>query len=88
MQDDAIRTTRIYPAVHPGITGMKCSYGKISSPRIEISGTESAPPLIWKQRQFQPRPGKSPGDEVAKILKDLEAMRDLGTEPAGLIWHV
>jgi len=39
MQDDAIRTARIHPAVHPGY---KCSYGKISSPLTEISGTDPA----------------------------------------------
>ena len=43
MQDDAIRTARIHPAVHPGNL---CSYGKISSPLTEISGTEPARPLI------------------------------------------
>ena len=45
MEDDAIRTARIHPAVHP-VTGMKCSYGKISSSLTEISGTEPARPLI------------------------------------------
>ena len=32
MQDDAIRTTRIHSAFIP-VTGLKCSCGKISSPR-------------------------------------------------------
>ena len=41
------------------VTGMKCSYGKISSPlteisvgKTEISGTEPARPLIWTHRKF------------------------------------
>ena len=41
------------------VTGMKCSYGKISSPlteisvgKTEISGTEQARPLIWTHRKF------------------------------------
>ena len=52
MQDDAIRTTRIHPAFIP-VTGLKCSYGKISRPlteiligKTEISGAEPARPLI------------------------------------------
>ena len=45
MKDDAIRTTRFIPPFIP-VTGMKCSYGKISSPLTEISGTEPARPLI------------------------------------------
>ena len=35
IQDDAIRTARIHPSFIP-VTGRKCSYGKISSPLIEI----------------------------------------------------
>ena len=60
MQDDAIRTARIHPAIHPGnVTGMKCSYGEISNPltrlprsrlasvgKTKIPGTEPARPLI------------------------------------------
>ena len=34
------------------VTGMKCSYGKISSPLTEISGTEPACPLIWSHLKF------------------------------------
>ena len=41
------------------VTGMKCSYGKISSPLIEISvgkteisGTEPTRPFIWTHRKF------------------------------------
>ena len=41
------------------VTGMKCSYGKISSPlteisvgKTEISETEPARPLIWTHRKF------------------------------------
>ena len=41
------------------VTGMKCSYGKISNPlteisvgKTEISGTEPARPLIWTHRKF------------------------------------
>ena len=45
MQDDAIWTARIHPAFFP-VTGLKCSYGKISSPLTEISGTEPARPLM------------------------------------------
>ena len=45
MQDDAIRTATIHP-VFTAVTGLKCSYGKISSPLTEISGTEPARPII------------------------------------------
>ena len=41
------------------LTGMKCSYGKISSPlteisvgKTEISGTKPARPLIWTHQNF------------------------------------
>ena len=41
------------------VTGMKCSYGTISSPltevsvgKTEISGTEQARPIIWTHRKF------------------------------------
>ena len=41
------------------VTGVKCSYGKISSPlteikvgKTEISGTDPARPLIWTHRKF------------------------------------
>ena len=57
MQDNAI-WARIHPAFIP-VTGLKCSYGKISSPlseisvrKTEISGTEPARPLIWTHRKF------------------------------------
>ena len=52
MQEDAIRTARIHPAVHPGNRD-EVAYGKISSPlteisvgKTEISATEPARPLI------------------------------------------
>ena len=52
-QDNAIRASRIHPAFIL-VTGLKCSYGKISSPltdirvgKTEISVTELAHPLIW-----------------------------------------
>ena len=45
------------------LTGLRSSYGKISSPLTEISGTEPACPLIWTRRNF--------------FTKDLEARRDL-----------
>ena len=51
MLDDAIRTARIHPAFIP-VTGLKCSYGKISSPLTEISGTVPVRPLIWTHRTF------------------------------------
>ena len=51
-QDNAIRGSRIHPAFIL-VTGLKCSYGKISSPltdirvgKTEISVTELAHPLI------------------------------------------
>ena len=51
-QDDAIRASRIHPAFIL-VTGLKCSYGKISSSltdirvgETEISGTELVHPLI------------------------------------------
>ena len=54
-QDDAKFIRKINPAFLP-VTGLKCSYGKISSPlseipvgKTEISGTELARPLnTWK----------------------------------------
>ena len=54
-QDDAEFIRKINPAFLP-VTGLKCSYGKISSPlreipvgKTEISGTELARPLnTWK----------------------------------------
>ena len=59
MQDDAIQTDTTHPA-----TGLKCSYGKISSPLTEISATEPARPFIWTHRKF--------------YTKDFEVRRDLG----------
>ena len=44
-------------------TGLRSSYGKISSPLAEISGTEPACPLTWTRRNF--------------FTKDLEVRRDL-----------
>ena len=37
MQDDAIRAARVYPSFIP-VTGLKCSYGEISSPLTEDLG--------------------------------------------------
>ena len=37
MQDDAIRAARVYTAFIP-VTGLKCSYGEISSPLTEDLG--------------------------------------------------
>ena len=51
MQDDAIRAARIHPAFIP-VTVLKCSYGEITSPLTEISGTVPAHPLIWTHRTF------------------------------------
>ena len=45
------KIARIHPAFIP-VTGMKCSYGKISSPLTHILGTEPAPPLIWTNWKF------------------------------------
>ena len=50
-QDVANRTARIHHAFIP-VTGLKCSYGKISSPFTEISGTKPARPLLWTQQKF------------------------------------
>ena len=36
MQDDAIRAARVHPAFLP-VTGLKCSFGEISSPLTETS---------------------------------------------------
>ena len=47
MQDDAIQTDTTHPA-----TGLKYSYGKISSPLTEISPTEPARPFIRTRRKF------------------------------------
>ena len=47
MQDDTIWTTRIHPAFFP-VTGLKCSYGKISSPV-----TETARPLMNTSKILQ-----------------------------------
>ena len=47
----AIQTARIHSAFIP-VTGMNCSYGKISmSPLTEISGTDRSP-FIWTHRKF------------------------------------
>ena len=66
MQGDAMRAARIHPASIL-VTGLKCSYGKISSPlteipvgKTEISGTE---PSRW---------------HIVNFTQDLEARRDLG----------
>ena len=63
MQDDAIRTATIHLALIP-VTGLKCSYGKISSPLTEISGTEPARPVSY--------------EHIENFTKDLEVTRDLG----------
>ena len=54
MQDDAIRTARIHLAFIL-VTGLKCSYGKISRPLTEIpvgktkiSETEPTRPFIYE----------------------------------------
>ena len=51
IQDDTIQTARVHPAFIL-VTGLKFSYGKISSPLTEISGTEPARPLIWTHRRL------------------------------------
>ena len=58
MQEDAIRTARNHSAFIP-VTGLKCSYGKISSSLTnilvfpsEISETKPARSLIWTHRKF------------------------------------
>ena len=57
MQDDAIRTARKFIPPFIPVTGMKCSYGKISSPLSEISvgkseisetGPARSTGLIWR----------------------------------------
>ena len=57
-QDDAKFIRSFHPDFIP-VTGLKCSYCKISRPFIEIpvrkteiSGTEPARPLIWNYRKF------------------------------------
>ena len=71
MQDYAIWAARIHPTFIR-VTGLKCSYGKISSPlteipvgKTEISGTEPAHPLIRTTHRTD-------------FTKDLEVRRDLG----------
>ena len=51
MQDNAIQTTRIHPTFIP-VIGIKCSYGKISSPCTDILGTKTVPHLIWTNGKF------------------------------------
>ena len=58
MQEDAIRTARNHSAFIP-VTGLKCSYGKISSSLTnilvfssEISETKPARSLIWTHQKF------------------------------------
>ena len=51
MQDDAIQTVRIHSAFI-AVTGLNCSYGKISSSLTENSGTVPACPFICTHRKF------------------------------------
>ena len=46
MQDDAMRTARIHPTVHPGNRELKCSYGKISGRLYRDLGSRAGPPYI------------------------------------------
>ena len=46
MQDDAMRTARIYPTVHPSNRELKCSYGKISGRLYRDLGSRAGPPYI------------------------------------------
>ena len=62
MQDNAIQTARIHPAVHLG-NGMKCSHNKISSLLTENYGTE---------------PARLSYDHIENFIKFLEVWRDLG----------
>ena len=71
---------RIHSAFIP-VTGLKCSFGKISSPFTdisvfpnEISGTKLARSLIWTHRKF---------------TKYLKVRRDLGNQASPVNWaHV
>ena len=72
MQDDAIRSARIHPSFIP-VTGLKCSYGKISSPLTEnpvgktaISGTEPARSLTSKILQRNQKRGEIPENGPAR----------------------
>ena len=66
MQDDVIRTARIHSAFIL-VTGLKCSYGKISSPLTDIPETEPARPLIRTHH-------------IENFTMDLEVRRDLGDQ--------
>ena len=46
VQDDAMRTARIHPTVHPGNRELKCSYGKISGRLYRDLGNRAGPPYI------------------------------------------
>ena len=51
MQDDATRTARIHPAVHPGNRDEVFIWQNFLSTLMEISGTEPARPLIRTHRK-------------------------------------
>ena len=65
--NDAIRNARIHPAIMfilvTLVTGLKCWYGKISSPLTEISGIETA--------------GRQRGHPLIHTSKILQVRRDL-----------
>ena len=53
------------------VTGMKCSYGKISSPLTEIK--------VGKPKPRKPsQPARLSYEHIENFTKDLEVRRDLG----------
>ena len=58
------------------VTGMMCSYDKISSPLTEISGTEPARPLIWTHWKL-----------LQRIYRWGEISETESARSTGLIWR-
>ena len=84
MKDDAIRTTRIHPAVHPG-------------KRDEVFIWQNFQPAYrdWKDRNRLERPrSREPSqpahsyEHIENFTKDLEVRRDLGNRASPVMAHM
>ena len=60
MRDDAIRLARIHPAFIP-VTGLKCSYAKISSPPSHMNTSKFYKGFRGKARSRKPGQSGQPG---------------------------
>ena len=70
MQDDAIRTARIHPAVHPGNRDEVFTWQNFSA-RLPRSRLE-------KPRSREPSQPALSHEHIENFTKDLEVRRDLG----------